>query len=52
MDRRSATPEELPPLELSVLRELELDAPPGPGRAGLFLVAPGPVCLREGRLDA
>ena len=33
MDRRSATPEELPPLKLSVLRELDLDAPPGPGRA-------------------
>ena len=30
MDRRSATPEELPPLTLSVLRELDLDAPPGP----------------------
>ena len=33
MDRRSATPEDLPPLTLSVLRELVLDAPPGPGRA-------------------
>ena len=33
MDRRSATPEDLPPLTLSVLRELDLDAPPGPGRA-------------------
>ena len=28
MDRRSATPEELPPLTLSVLRELDLEAPP------------------------
>jgi len=33
MDRRSATPEELPPLTLSVLRELDLEAPPAPGRA-------------------
>ena len=32
MDRRSATPEELPPLTLSVLRELDLEAPPAPGR--------------------
>ena len=33
MDRRSATPEELPPLTLSVLRELDLEAPSAPGRA-------------------
>ena len=33
MDRRSATPEELPPLTLSVLRQLDLESPPGPGRA-------------------
>jgi hypothetical protein len=33
MDRRSATPEELPPLTLSVLRELDLEVPPAPGRA-------------------
>lgn len=32
MDRQSATPEELPPLTLSVLRELDLEAPPAPGR--------------------
>jgi Family of unknown function (DUF6929) len=33
VDRRSATPEELPPLTLTVLRELALEAPSAPGRA-------------------
>src|SRR5688572_3277906 len=41
MDRRSATPEELPPLTLSVLRELELEAPPGPARAAHISAASG-----------
>ncbi len=41
MDRRSATPEELPPLTLSVLRELELEAAPGPGRAAHISAASG-----------
>jgi hypothetical protein len=41
MDRRSATPEELPPLTLSELRELDLDAPPGPGRAAHISAASG-----------
>ena len=41
MDRRSATPEELPPLTLSVLRELKLDAAPGPGRAAHISAASG-----------
>ena len=41
MDRRSATPEELPPLTLSVLRELHLEAPPGPGRAAHISAASG-----------
>lgn len=31
MDRHSATPEDLPPLTLSALRDLELDAPPVQG---------------------
>jgi len=41
MDRRSATPEELPPLTLSVLRELELEAPPAPGRPAHISAASG-----------
>ena len=41
MDRRSATPEELPPLTLSVLRELDLEAPPAPGRAAHISAASG-----------
>jgi hypothetical protein len=41
MDRRSATPEELPPLTLSVLRELDLEAPPGAGRAAHISAASG-----------
>ena len=41
MDRRSATPEELPPLTLSVLRELHLEAPPAPGRAAHISAASG-----------
>ncbi|MBA2504863.1 MAG: hypothetical protein H0V29_02845 [Thermoleophilaceae bacterium] len=40
MDRRSATPEELPPLELSVLRELDLEEP-APGRAAHISAASG-----------
>ena len=32
MDRESARPEELPPLELSKLRDLEVEEPSGPGR--------------------
>ncbi|MDQ3935307.1 MAG: hypothetical protein M3340_11845 [Actinomycetota bacterium] len=43
MDRRSATPEELPPLTLSVLRELDLDAAPGPGRSAHISSASGVV---------
>lgn len=31
VDRHEASPEELPPLELSALRELDLDAEPAPG---------------------
>jgi hypothetical protein len=41
MDRRSVTPEELPPLTLSVLRELDLAEPPGPGRAAHISAASG-----------
>ena len=41
MDRRSATPEELPPLTLSVLRELDLDGPSAPGRAAHISAASG-----------
>ena len=41
MDRRSATPEELPPLTLRVLRELDLEAPPAPGRAAHISAASG-----------
>ncbi len=41
MDRRSARPEELPPLTLSVLRELDLAHPPAPGRAAHISAASG-----------
>ena len=41
MDRRSVTPEELPPLTLSVLRELELEEPPAPGRPAHISAASG-----------
>ena len=41
MDHRSATPEELPPLLLSVLRELDLEEPPAPGRAAHISAASG-----------
>jgi hypothetical protein len=41
MDPWSATPEHLPPLTLSVLRDLVLDAPPGPGRAAHISAASG-----------
>src|SRR5688500_3493311 len=41
MARRSATAGELPPLTLSVLRELELEAPPGPGGAAHISAASG-----------
>src|SRR3712207_4990374 len=41
MDRRSATPEELPPLTLQVLRELELEAPSTDGRPAHLSAASG-----------
>ena len=41
MDRRSATHEEFPPLTLSVLRELDLEAPPAPGRGAHISAASG-----------
>ena len=41
MDRRSATPEGLPPLTLSVLRELDLDRPSAPGRGAHLSAASG-----------
>jgi hypothetical protein len=41
VDNRSVTPEELPPLTLSVLRELELDKPATPGRAAHISAASG-----------
>ncbi|MBA3263986.1 MAG: hypothetical protein H0T69_16260 [Thermoleophilaceae bacterium] len=43
MDRRVARPEDLPPLELRRLRELDLDAPSGPGRAAHISAASGVV---------
>jgi hypothetical protein len=43
MERREARPEDLPPLELRRLRELELDAPSGPGRAPHLSAASGVV---------
>jgi hypothetical protein len=41
MDRRSASREELPPLTLSVLRELDLEQPPAPGRGAHISAASG-----------
>lgn len=41
MDRRSAKPEELPPLTLSVLRELDLEEPATAGRAAHISAASG-----------
>jgi hypothetical protein len=41
MDRRSASREELPPLTLSVLRELKLEEPPAPGRGAHISAASG-----------
>ena len=41
VDRRSATPENLAPLTLSELRELDLEEPPGPGRAAHISAASG-----------
>jgi hypothetical protein len=43
MDRRSARPEDLPPLPLRELRMLDLDAPSGPGRAAHVSAASGVV---------
>jgi hypothetical protein len=43
MDRRVATPEDLPPLELRELRELDLDETSGPGRAAHVSAASGVV---------
>jgi hypothetical protein len=43
MDRRVATPEDLPPLELRELRELDLDEASGPGRAAHVSAASGVV---------
>ena len=41
MDRRSASPEDLPPLELTKLRELDLEAPSDPGRPPYITAASG-----------
>lgn len=43
MDRESARPEELPPLELSKLRDLEVEEPSGPGRPAHLSAASGVV---------
>jgi hypothetical protein len=43
MDRRTATPEDLPPLDLRELRQLDLDVSPGPGRAAHVSAASGVV---------
>jgi len=43
MDRRAASQEDLPPLELRELRMLDLDAPSGPGRAAHVSAASGVV---------
>ena len=43
MDQRSSTLEDLPPLELRVLRSLELDEPPGEGRPAHVSSASGVV---------
>lgn len=43
MDRRVARPEDLPPLQLRRLRDLDLDAPSGPGRGPYVSAASGVV---------
>ncbi len=43
MDRRSASPEDLPPLELRRLRDLEVEEPSGPGRPAHLSAASGVV---------
>ena len=43
MDRQSATPEDLPPLELRKLRDLEVREPAGPGRPSHMSAASGVV---------
>jgi hypothetical protein len=43
MERREARPEDLPPLDLRRLRELDLDAPSGPGRTPHVSAASGVV---------
>jgi uncharacterized protein DUF6929 len=43
MDRRVATPEDLPPLELRELRQLDIDVASGPGRAPHVSAASGVV---------
>jgi hypothetical protein len=43
MDRRAATPEDLPPLDLRELRQLDLDFASGPGRAAHVSAASGVV---------
>lgn len=43
MDRESARPEELPPLELSKLRDLEVEEPSGPDRPAHVSAASGVV---------
>jgi hypothetical protein len=47
MDLREAMPEDLPPLELSELRMLDLDAPPGSGRGPHVSAASGVVCRAD-----
>jgi hypothetical protein len=43
VDRESATPEDLPPLELRKLRDLEVEEPSGPGRPAHLSAASGVV---------
>ena len=43
MDRRSATPEDLPPLELLKLRDLDVEEPSAPGRPAHLSAASGVV---------
>ena len=43
VDRQSATPEDLPPLELRKLRDLEVREPAGPGRPSHLSAASGVV---------
>jgi hypothetical protein len=43
MDRRVAAPEDLPPLDLRELRQLDLEVPSGPGRAAHVSAASGVV---------